>query len=808
MMLRLAWRELWHTKTAVCLQVAGLTVAIATLAASALVHAQTDSVRVPGSACGNAVREVIGVDAGGSAVFAWTPRQRQMLLQAMAGTPAAEVMSSTAKIRTAGQSIAINAAYVGAEFFNVVCVGRRNALAQPVTAPFLDGAVADATVTASLTGPKALQLDAETLGIAATTVDFAGLQYDDNPTRAWIPVARTTAMGAEFQAMDGAVFRIYVRPRSSETEQQITRRLFRVVQAQPALFRGVRSARLAPVLQIDTYLADKIAVVTKVLMIFAIALLLLCLLNLVTYHAGRMSAARALAATLTAVGIPPRVIQAYAAIEPVLVAVVAWLLGCLLSAPLGRMAMVAVTNDPGSSVPKTWVAFAWAGAVAAVIGAALAVFRAHALTHHPAQGASRAKRALLRKLPSLLSLQVALAGLTLTLAAQSAVGLFRALPPPPNFPLDGLSVVELQLSDTTPNQAHMQLRWASAWSAARPMGYDAALSSDQSPFLPNLGELTTVAYAGRSTRAWTQYVSANFFDVLGLPIPGAAALAYDPDPRRRDRDAGSASHAVLSRLAAEKLRLPAAAAGAVIRYHHEMSESVPDARSPAAIVAGIVDDGLTGARGAVGEFNIMQLSTRAQVPVVYQSLDSIRQAEGFIYVFVRHPPAATETQIANALLPAIQVVLPGAVVKSIDSGTRLYRAPLTEERAMALMLAGLAAASMAIGLLGMLSLMALLFRGLKLELAVRFAVGATRRQVVALLTRQLLGPAVIGAVLAILPAAAGIFLLARMLESTTQAGVWGPACGLVILVGATGAVAFQSTRIVQRASFMDWLRCE
>jgi ABC-type antimicrobial peptide transport system permease subunit len=145
---------------------------------------------------------------------------------------------------------------------------------------------------------------------------------------------------------------------------------------------------------------------------------------------------------------------------------------------------------------------------------------------------------------------------------------------------------------------------------------------------------------------------------------------------------------------------------------------------------------------------------------------------------------------------------------SIDSAMTLYRRPLQKERAIAWVLGILAASSLAIGLLGMLSLMAMLMRSLKVELAVRYAVGATRRQVAEQMAKRLLIPAAMGVAFAGPPAAAGVYLLGQALETTSRAGLWGPVIALIVVTSATAGVVLHSARSILGANFMDWLRYE
>lgn len=807
MILRLALRELWHVKAALLLQVASLTVAIAALGASAHLHAQTQGGSIPGSTCGDQVLELAAVDNAGRPFQGWNPRQMQALMQGMGGSPAAASMQTAATISTRHGPEQITVEVVGPDYFHVLCVPRRNPLGGLVQTPFTAGAVMDASFSSTLPGLRDVRVDATFLGIGATTSGFFGTRYKGNPVKAWVPLSLVDR-GADFLSMNSPLIHIFIRSGPSESVHEIKTRLDAVISTQPSLFHGITSVRLGPALQINAWLADKIAMVTAMLRLFAAALALLAAVNLMTYHFGRLPGAQAQANTLAAIGVPPAVVAGYAAIEPIVVGLLSFAAGSVLSFPLGRMALASVTNDaPSVALQGGWPAFAAALAITTLVTGALAFLRGWAMTRRQAPTKNRAQRLLLGWLPWLLMLQVALAGLTLTLAAQATAGLYKALPPLPNFPLEGLSVVEVDLDAGSAPQRNIQLRWASTWADKRPMGYDAALATSTSPFLPNGGMLAVLAHGNQTTQGWTQYVTANFFDVLGSPVPGAHLLAQDADPQTPKQSRGITLHIVLSQLAATKLLGDTSPEGAVLRYSKDRGVH-PGASSPAAVVVGVLDDGIIGARGAVGKFKRGQKSMQAQVPMVYQTLASVDSNPGGLYVFVRHPPAATQSEISNAVMPAVHEIFPRATVNQIASAISLYRAPLQKERAMALVLALLAAASLAIGLLGMISLMTMLLRSLKVELAVRYAVGATRKQAAKQIARRLVKPAAVGLAMGALPAIAGVYLLGETLETAERAGLWGPAIGLLAMAAATGAVVVYSARIVTDVNFMDWLRYE
>ena len=127
---------------------------------------------------------------------------------------------------------------------------------------------------------------------------------------------------------------------------------------------------------------------------------------------------------------------------------------------------------------------------------------------------------------------------------------------------------------------------------------------------------------------------------------------------------------------------------------------------------------------------------------------------------------------------------------------------------MALILGLLATATLAIGLLGMISLMTMLINSLRVELAVRYAVGSTRSTAALQVVKRLATPTLIGLVVAVAPAAFGVFLLSQTLETAGRAGLWGPIGATIALLLAAAGVLLQAHRLVMRANLMDWLRYE
>lgn len=798
MITRLAWREVWKLRGALLLQAASLTVAIAAIAATATLRSQTEGGAIPGSTCASQVLQVNWVNGSNTGQDAWTPRQAEALQRALGSTLSSPSMNSMAELPGPQGTEFVNVALVGSNYFGVVCVPRTDLVGHAITAPFESGVVATNDLAKRL-GQRALRVNGPETKPTATVAKFRGTQFATAPVEAWAPYANIRARGKEFLDMPVPTVHLLLRPNADQVPR-LQAHLDELLRAQRGLFPGVEAIRIEPPLQINAWTASKVRLITRVLELFSIALVLLVAVNLLTYHAGRLPAAQALATTLTALGVPPRVIWGYAAFEPALVAGLAWLAAAVLSPPLSQAALAAVTNeraglDFSASVGSLGVALLATLALTVV----LVLVRGRVLTRRQAPSRSRAQRLLLRWLPLLLAVQVALGAFTLALAAQAGVGLAKAVPAQPRVALEGLTLVEFELPHPE-RQNHISLRWRGAWQSHGRVGYRAALSSTRSPFLPLVGWTGYFRTGPQAAQGYFSYVTPEFFEVLD----GAPKVGQRAPPRFSD--AAGRNVLVLNTQAAQALFGSAEPSGRVVRWTHELS--APGVSAPTAVVLGVYDDHIVGARGATGKFDVASLSMQAAIPLAYQPLNALSGTGGVLDVFVRHPVAATPAEISSAVWPAVHALAPDARLGEIVSAQDLFREPLRKERAMALVLGILAIATLAIGLLGMVSLMAMLLCSLQVELAVRYAVGATRREIAALLARRLASPAGIGLVVAIVPAAAGMWVLGNMLESAARAGVVGPAAALLALACACAAMCFHAAARVQRADLMGWLRYE
>jgi hypothetical protein len=808
MLARLARRELWHHRWTLLLQIASLSIAIAVVGASEHLRGLSAAGPVPGSACAEDVFELAGASSNGTIQSAWTPAQARALLLKIADTPSADLMTSVAQAETKLGPRYASIAYVGPAYFDLMCVPRRNLAGGRVTGPFVSGAVVDESVNRVLIEPRELHANDEIAAVQALTRGFKGAQYEEAPVEAWLPMALAKNLTEDSSGIGNRIATVHVlaKPGNGQSRRHIVRRLQAVLAEQPSLFSGIDSIVEAPLSQIGARAAAKVSNVALLLRFFAGALLFMVLVNLLIFHAGRLSLSQALAKTLIAVGAPPSAIRRYAAIEPLVLGLISAAIGALLSLPLAQAAAAAVTLEamvfraPSMATTHSATIALTALVTGLVIWVRWATFSTRT---SPVRG--KASRLLLKYVPDLLAVQVALALLTLALAAQAAVGWFRALPSPPNFPLQGLSVVEFFQDNDAPVQNNLDLRWESSWRELGVPNYRAVLAKTHSPFLPNQGNQGALGYEGRTVSCYFAEVGRDFFSVLGASFANEEVFPNAPSYTGLKRSAPD--QAVLNAQAAHSLfGEKALAAGTVIRVGLNPFDRVSE-KDQAAVVRGVFDDGVIGAIGATGKIDISSLSMQAGVPVAYFPIQIIQPHEP-IHVFVRHPVAETPMQVASNILPAVKAVFPTAKIVESKSATELFRRPLSRERSMALVLGLLAAASLAIGMLGLISLLSMLMQNLKVEMAVNYAVGAARKQAARVLLRRVLSPFVAGLLIGALPTMGALFVLGKTLEVMSRAGAVGPVLAMTTLLTTFVVVLWQHAGKVTRANFMDWLRYE
>lgn len=790
----LALKSLWRHKWALLLQVLTLGVAIGTLAATERLRLEATSTTIQGAGCADGVVELIGTRRNGVVEDAWTQRQASALAEILRGVAQSPMAYSGAEISTRHGRRVVSVGYVGPDYFSMLCVRRTDLSGRPITAaPYTGGALVESGLLSEMTEPRNLLAERRPIAISGGVTDFRGVMPKLQPVDAWLPYSNYEQATAGAPQGDVGVVHLYLKPNPGDAAR-VLQLVLTGARARSGMFGNIESFQLAGTLTVSPWGTDQLKRVAWLLGIFSIALTAMVVVNLISYHSAKLAANRSIASILIAVGAPLTALRWFAALEPVIVGALAMAAGTMLSVPIALAATGALAEglDINGGVFNATAIF-----LAFVILAAITLVIVHvkltSLRKQMSKG--QARRGLVRVLPRLLTLQVAFAIATLTLGSQSAIGVLEAIPPHPNFSLEGLSVLTFEQSSNAPDQDNLEARWQAAWNGHSIPGFKAALSTSRSPFLPTFGTRGTLYMGSSSTPAFFAHVTADFFDVLGTPIPGAKSfLTSEPT----DREEANSRVLILSRLAASRLSSKPIPTGFVLSAQSDLPRSVD------AAVLGILDDGLIGARGVKGSFDPARLSLQGPVPVAYLPLTSLKGRDR-IMVFVRHPPALTPVQVATQITPAVREILPTATVYSASSGEDLFREPLGRERAVALVLGLLAMASLVVAVLGLVALSRMFSEALKLEIAVGFAVGMTKGQAIAILLRKLLTPIGVGFLIGVVPAIIGSEFLSDSVPLMRTATIPGAIVGLLALLIVVVSIIARTRADLLRASFADWL---
>lgn len=802
MILKLAFLEIWRMRGSLLLQITGFAIALMAMTGGAILGTNSKGGVVPGSGCSDQILELSGSDLSGMTQIGWSPRQAKALLTSLKGTVHAEVMPSFVRVSGANGPQQIGVAFVGPQFFSLTCVKRKDSLGRVMPQDFTDGAVLDDQLYKQLSGSVDLYVEGRTVRPTSFTHGFSGLQTMSLPQLAWFPSAYRWNQGSGFLNFNVNVVHILVRDSRSAPLREIIDRANSTIRDQPTLFKGLKSANAGPALQLDAWTAQRVQMVALLLQLFAAGLFVLMIVNMLTYNFGRLPQSHALASTLSAVGVPPSSLWAFACVEPLVVGSLSLSIGLLLTKPVTLLALMAVTNGASDIDLHSGNIVTSISVAAAVILTAMFIgVRGIVIVRRRTPAKGRAQRLALAWIPKLLSLQVAVAIVMLTLAAQAAVGLLLALPPAPNFPLSGLSVLEISMPGNAATKDNVSVNWNAAWQLHGPKDhrYQMALSQSIAPFLPTIGKFGVASDGTKSVRGSFSAVTPNFFEVLGYQLPLSISEGAWSNT---DRDSAPI---ILSKSMSLALFGGRSPVGVVVRTNRDPTHSITSS-DPLSVIKGVFDDGVVGARGAVGRFSLSQLSMQAPIPTAYVPLVGFKGSR--LIGFVRHPYDVADAEIVNRVLPAVDALFPGAQVKSVTSAEQMYAAPLNKERSMAGILGIFAVAAFSLGLLGMLALVQILTHCSQTEMAIRYSVGARPREVLSVLARNLFSSLLLGIGPAILVTAGGLYLLGEALDTSKRAGIWGPIVGCILVLAACLWVLTRTVLRVRSVRWMEWLRYE
>jgi hypothetical protein len=147
MILRLAFRELWHTKLPLLLQIVSMAIALSAIAATNQIRQQTIASPVMGANCATDVFAITGRLENKRIIDQWTPRQANALIAALSDNNAATIYYGSAQVRSNRVNQTLLAGYVSKDYFQMLCVPRRNTVGSMQPYPFINAAVIDSQRT-------------------------------------------------------------------------------------------------------------------------------------------------------------------------------------------------------------------------------------------------------------------------------------------------------------------------------------------------------------------------------------------------------------------------------------------------------------------------------------------------------------------------------------------------------------------------------------------------------------------------------------------------------------------------------------
>lgn len=188
--------------------------------------------------------------------------------------------------------------------------------------------------------------------------------------------------------------------------------------------------------------------------------------------------------------------------------------------------------------------------------------------------------------------------------------------------------------------------------------------------------------------------------------------------------------------------------------------------------------------------------TEAAPPALYLPFAQAPGASGVLLVRTAGDPA----RLANPLRRAIWAVDPGLAVYGVEPLQATLVASVAQRRFTMLVLGAFAAVALLLALVGVHGVLSYTVSQRGAEMGIRMALGATRRDVVALVLRGGIGLALLGTALGIVAALAGTRLLASLLYGV---GTLDPLTFLAVPAAVLAAAALASWLPARRATKAD-----
>lgn len=779
MLFQIIFRDLRDQGAAWGLKVFGLASAVAMLLVASLLVERQHVGALPGSSCADRIVSV-GLRLRGLAETSdrLTMAQMRVLGEAIPDLQHSAVVQGSGLVSTIrGYKKAIVVEAVEAGFFDMVCVepefiaagSQTQHLAGAVITKNLGQDIGEDTPFERFGGPS--------MPITGTLDHFDGITPESrnsgHKTQAWVPLGASVA--------PTATGNLIINLPAGMNASELAARLAPVLETRKALFDDAKALIIVPAgmtaSQVQIYRYSSWAMRS-----FGWMLLLLTIVSVACHQYGRIEQTSSLARIMTAVGTPPRQIWILAIVEPVLMAVVALFGGYLIARLVLRM--IPASND--------WtIGFRWLPEVGMLLCVPLSLLiflRGRLLLARAAPSVGHGWRILHVALPLILFVQVALATLATGLALQMAVQAHRNHPPDPLFQLDGLTyLVVRQEAYKAPPQNHLAERWNAIWQENPIPGFKVALASRHAPFL---GEppRDSMRVDGEKFLYRKVGVSPDFFKVLGVENPPVV----------------DSNAFVVNRVLQQHLT----------RYYGEsplLTILGADGLRATRQVTATVDDGVLGNPHATYDFaitNELDVSNQlATPPTAYQLLQGSLDSKSPLSVVVRHPASVSSTQAASQVLPRLQQLLPSAQLTETTSARQLLTQGGEETASMVAML--IASATLSAGGFGLLALLAMFMRSMRVEILLANICGVTKSSSLQMIIRRCSGPYLLGIGVGLLPVLLMVWLQSsNFAQVNTTVSWYGPLLAVALLLTILAWAIWTGAKSFRRNSLIAQLRHE
>ena len=591
---------------------------------------------------------------------------------------------------------------------------------------------------------------------------------------------------------DGSFYDFVVRRRADATFTQaqseldvLTAALFQRDPEQNSQFKTVRG-RLLPGLGPDLFSRTRNAdTIRRLLVIGAILVVLGCanVANLLMFRGFRRS--RDFAVRLSLGASRARLLQAQL-VESCLLTLAGAAVGLGLAAATKRMMVLwvtpaAATADPTVPIDTPVLLATLALSIVAGLSAGLlpawVVIRqraSHSLSHVSARGTlpGRRLRAAFASLQLALSLAMLVGAL---LMVTSVRGLLRV---GVGFDPNGVTVhsVGLRSQGYAPPEALLYLRDLDTRLAATP-GLTSASFAQSYPLMPNWRFPVLVPGGDSKTRLEVQGngVGPRYFEVVGIPLLRGRAFTGD---EALGASVPADRPMILSRALATRLF----GTDDVVGRRFEIPEGKIIS---VATVVGVVGD------------TVSDLISGAPALSAYEPLRRLELSLGTTQILVRSPlPARVATDLVRRAAAEIDAALPVAGNVPLQS---VVDRRMVDQRLFAGVLSLLGALGFVLAAVGLYTLLAQTVSERTREFGIRMAIGASRRQVFALVVRYAMSIAAVGGATGVVLALFGTRLVESQLFRVTARDplVYAAAAGALIIVVLLAAVwpARAATRV-------------